>query len=508
MHYLDFMKTLLALQLTSVPPDRIAAIVGQHTYTYRDLVEAMHDRSQEYRRAGIRSGNVVGLQSPNTWDFLSAHAALAALGAVTATLHQPLTEGECHALMAFVGARHWIRHSQVTSVGDSLETADRPEGESLESAEWPLAIFFTSGTQSLMPKPCLHSHQTLLGNARAVAQDAGMDAQDRFISASPFTHLFGILSCHLAWVLGAAQILIEHFRPQDFLDQAVRHEATVAFMVPTHLRDLLGYLQEHPQASKGLKLREVRVAGAAVSPDLAARTDQHLGARLVNHWGMSEIGGGTYTHWQDAVQVASNSIGRHGTGVAIMLLDADGQVIVAPGQPAEMLFRGPSLFYGYYNNPSATSDALYQDAKGQWWLKTGDLASWDDDGRLQYRGRLKDIINRGGMKVDALEIEHAVMTIPGVHQAALVAVPDARLGERATLVVELEPGATLTLEHIKEHLRQLDIAKFKWPERLEVWDRLPTTPTGKLAKARIREALQPTVKDTAGPDRIARPNGR
>lgn len=498
----------LAQRLESIPGERIAAFVGQHAYTYRDLVAAMHERSEAYRRAGIRAGAVVGLQRPNTWGFLADHAALAELGAITATLHEPLTDRECRTFLDFVGASHWIRGNQVVPLGVSPNEDDVPFQSSRPKADWPLAIFFTSGTQSLVPKPCLHSHQSLLGNARAVAQDAGMNARDCFVSAGPFTHLFGILSCHLAWVLGASQVVIERFHPEDFLRQAVAHQATVAFLVPTHLRDLLGYLRENPQAASGLKLREVRVAGAAVSPDLAVRTDKYLGARLINHWGMSEIGGGAYTHWQDAVQVASDSIGRPATGADIMLLDPDGQIAREPDQTGELLFRGPSLFYGYYHNPTATDDALYQDAKGQWWLRTGDLAAWDNEGRLRYRGRLKDIINRGGMKVDALEVEQAVMAIPGVRAAALVAVPDVRLGERATLVAELEPGAALTLERVKEHLKSLAIAKFKWPERLEVWDRLPTTPTGKLAKARIREALQPTEEDTAGHERVAHPNRR
>lgn len=489
----------LPAQLENTSPERTAAIADQRCYTYGDLVQAMHDRAEEYRHAGLGCGSVAGLQSPNTWDFLVAHAALAQLGAVAATLHQPLTERECRTLLEFLGASHWVRDGRLTLIAARPTPNDIPDVAPPPGVDWPLAIFFTSGTQSLVPKPCLHSHQSLLGNARTVALDAGMTPDDRFISASPFTHLFGILSCHLAWVLGAPQILVERFRPDDFLHAAKRHRATVAFLVPTHLRDLLGYLKQNPGESQDLKLREVRVAGAAVSPDLAKRTDHYLGARLVNHWGMSEIGAGTYTYWQDPAHVATDSIGRPGTGADIMLMNSNGHMVSHPGETAEILFRGPSLFYGYYNNLEATNDALYQDHQGQWWLKTGDLASWDSQGRLHYCGRLKDFINRGGMKVDALEVEYAVMRMAGIRLAALVAIPDSRLGERAILVVETEPGSHVTLDHVKEHLSRMDIAKFKWPERLEVWDRLPTTPTGKLAKARIREALHPIGEDTSGP---------
>ncbi len=480
----------LTEQLRRVPPNRVAALIDSRIFTYGQLTAEAHLAAENYRDHGVKAGTVVGVQLANSWAFMVAHVALAELGAVMATLHRPLTDRECHALLEFVGASFWLNPEGWEALRD-IPAEPTAANERPLDGQWPLAIFYTSGTQSLRPKPCLHSHQTLLGNAAVVARDGEMNADDVFISASPFTHLFGILSCHLAWVLGARQIIIERYGPRGFLNSCRNQGATIAFMVPTHIRDLLDYLREHPEESQGVALREIRTAGAAVSPDLADRVFSRLEAKLVNHWGMSEIGGGTYTHWRDEVAVAAESIGRPSAGAQVMLLDESGRVVETPDVPGEMLFRGPSLFYGYYGNSKATNEALYQDAQGQWWLRTGDIVSWSNQGRLRYLGRLKDIVNRGGVKIDALEIEHAVLTLEGIRTAALVAEPDTRLGERATLVIERTNSTiSITLTQVQQHLAQFGIAKFKWPERLVIWDKLPTTPTGKLAKARIREQLR------------------
>ncbi len=379
----------VAQVLGQADPNRVAVTVGSHVCSYREFFQAVDERSDRLSRAGVRFGQVVGLQSPNTWDFVVNHAALASLGAVTATLHQPYRDRERGRLLDAIGAEAWLGRDENrapslhpwSAAGGDSEFGDGGTGVPTPAGSDPLAIFFTSGTHSVLPKACLHSHAALLGNARALARDAGMSRHDVFISASPFTHLFGMLSLHLSWVLGAPQVLIERFDSADFLEQCRIHHATVAFMVPTHVRDLFQELQKERHALADLQLREIRVAGAAMPAELVKQVHDAIGASLINHWGMSELGAGTHTHWQDAIEVSARSIGRPVGRSRVRIVDQDGAVISQPGPVGELQFSGPSLFYGYYRSPDATQKSLVKDGETIW-LRSGDLASWDADNRI------------------------------------------------------------------------------------------------------------------------------
>jgi len=485
----------LAAWIDRVAGERPAAILSDEIKSYADL-RRDRDRVAEWLAdQGVGAGDVVGVQLPNGWDFLVVHAALASLGAVMATLHRPYSAAECHQLLETVDAVGWIsEHGPAGWHWIRLTNRDNTARRSTDQDSGsPLALYFTSGTHSLTAKACIHTHQSLLGNALTVVSDAGMTADDVFISASPFTHLFGVLSCHAAWVAGASQAVMDRFDPAGFLQLAHKAQATVAFLVPTHVRDIVRYLKDHPDRPRP-RLREVRVAGAALPADLVGEVQERLGARVVNHWGMSELGAGTYTHWHDEPAVPASSIGHPATGAWVRVVDAEGRPITGAGETGELWFTGPSLFYGYYGSPQLTEAALVREGETVW-LKTGDQAAWRTDGRLQYRGRLKDIVNRGGMKISALEVENALMDFPGIRQAAIVPVADERLGERALLVVALGEERSLTLDDIRRHLEQKGVARYKWPEFLEVREALPTTPTGKISKARLREGLAVRVQD-------------
>ncbi len=474
--------------------DGIAAFIpeGQETKRFGDLQCDATSWSRKWWAQGVRPGDVVGVQLPNIWDFIRAHTALARIGAVMAPIHTPYSDEEREELLSFVGAKGWIgkgnQDARLPLVNHEIKDSSRFPQDLHIGVNDPLAIFFTSGTHSLKPKSCLHSHGALLGNARMLARHAGIGKNDRIVSASPFTHLFGILALHLTFVTGAPQILINRFRPREFVAACREANATVAFMVPTHIRDTLGYLKENPEAGKGLVLREVRVAGAQLPPDMVYGVKDFLHAHVVNHWGMSELGAGLSTHWTDHSDVPSRSIGRLLPGSQITIVKEDGKP-AQTGETGELWFRGPSLFYGYSQNPEATDESLERDEHGRYWFKTGDLARWGPDGLVEYAGRVKDLVVRGGMKISAIEVESAVLEMPGVRQAALIAEPDERLGELGCLVMATEPGTHYRLRDVLRYLEARHMAKFKWPERLVVWESLPTTATGKIAKAKVKSRL-------------------
>ncbi len=482
----DIVRTPDAQQTVAFIPET------QETKSYGDLEHDALTWAREWWVQGVRPGDVVGAQLPNIWDFICSHVALARIGAVIAPIHTPYSEKEREELLTLVGARGWIENERqgprlrIMNHG-AMDSREFPQDPDVAVND-PLAIFFTSGTHSLKPKSCLHSHGALLGNAEILACHAGIEKNDRIISASPFTHLFGILALHVSFVTGVPQVLLNRFHPQKFVTACRDAGVTVAYMVPTHIRDTLHYLQENPADAKGLVLREVRVAGATLPPDMVSGIEDHFHAHTVNHWGMSELGAGLTTHWTDSSEIPTRSIGRPLPGSELAIVKEDGQP-ARFGETGELWFRGPSLFYGYFGNLEATDESLERDEDGRYWFKTGDLAKWGSGGVVEYAGRVKDLIVRGGMKISAIEVESAILEMPGVRQAALIAEPNERLGELGCLVMATEAGTHYRLRDILSYLESRHMAKFKWPERLVVWESLPTTATGKIAKTKVRSQL-------------------
>lgn len=481
-------------------PDAPAVIDGDHSRTWRQWDRLARDLMAHWQAAGIHPGDVVGLHLPSSWHLAAAHVALARLGAVTAMLHRPYTPTEVSRLLTQVGAsmvvsgdgdappriHRWDPPGEMAWPEEqNAATPDIP-GPSLPASH-PLALFFTSGTEGPSPKACLHTHDGLLSNACWVAEDTDLRADDCVMAASAFTHLFGCLALHLTVVSGARQVVLRRFSAARFWELATRHAVSIAFAVPAQLYDLIAWRHQHPEAP-ALPLRELRVAGAYLPAALAERAAAVLDVPLVSHWGMSELGAGSYTRATDPPAAAYTTIGRVTRGSEALIRDDAGRTVTMPGVTGSLLFRGPSLFMGYYRNPEATR-AAYVGHDGRMWFQTGDLAHWTTTGQLAYGGRSKDLINRGGMKVSPQEVETALQTLPAIRQAALLAESDERLGERGLLVASVAPGAHLDLNLVRAHLEAAGLARFKWPERLVVWPELPLTPTGKVAKGRLRTLL-------------------
>lgn len=505
-------------------PSRPAVVDPPRRLTYGELTEAVRRFAGALAEAGFVPGDVLALFLPNCWEFVVAHLGAAWAGVVTMTLHTPYREQELRTLLGHVHARglvmpHRSGTRDIAAVLDGvrrelprLETVwvVRPEGPVPGTREFeadlerahaaapaavrpddPFALIFTSGTQSLVPKGCIHTHDALLSNAWWTAQDAPMDADDAILSASPFTHMFGLGTIHMALATGARQVILPRFDPETFLARAEAEGVTMAFGVPAQLFDAAAR-QERVHAR--LALKEVRTGGVAVPRRLVEVVGASLGCPLVTQWGMSEIGAGAYTRRSDPPSVAWETVGRPTWGTRFRIVDETGRPVEA-GVVGDLEVLGPSLFRGYLDNPAETARAFTADG----WFRTGDMGFLDEAGRLHFAGRRKDLINRGGMKVSALEVEEYLREMPQIRDAAVVGYPDPRLGERVLAAVELQAGERLDLAAVTAHLDARGVAKYKWPERLEVVAELPRTPTGKLAKERIRRLLDALGGDETAP---------
>ncbi|MER7842426.1 beta-ketoacyl synthase N-terminal-like domain-containing protein [Kitasatospora sp. NPDC096077] len=461
---------------------------------------------------GVGPGEVVAVRLPNCWEFLVAHAALAEIGAVLLPLHAALGPGEVGALLERTdaglllappehrpgAARRVLTVGPDPAPGTFAELMKRFAGRVPEpvevTPEHPLVLMPSSGTTSRRPKICVHSHGGLLANAAAVAGESRAMADDVLVSAAPFTHLFGLLAVHLGLLTGGRQALLEHWDPDACTRLARASRATVLFAVPAHLRDLVR------RAEPGtLALREVRTGGTAVPGELVARVREVLGARTVIQWGMSELGAGTFTRPGDPAEAVAATIGRPVPGAQARVVAADGTPC-ADGTTGELQFRGPHLFRGYLDDPAATGAALTPDG----WLRTGDRALRRPDGNLVYRGRDAELINVGGLKFTASEVETELSALPQPSALAVAARTDARLGEYPVLLVALRDGTALGLDQVHALLAERGVARYKWPLDLVVIDRIPSTPSGKVARARLTDLLAgpataPATAPAAGP---------
>jgi cyclohexanecarboxylate-CoA ligase len=202
-------------------------------------------------------------------------------------------------------------------------------------------------------------------------------------------------------------------------------------------------------------------------------------------WGSTETCLGTLGAPDDPAERAWGTDGRPLAGVEVRIVDEAGRRLPA-GTEGHFELRSRCFFAGYLDRPQLTAEALTEDG----WYRTGDLATLDAAGYLRITGRVKDVVNRGGEKVPVAEIEQLLHEHPAVAEAAIVAMPDERLGERACAFVALNEGGELDFAAMQAHLDRAQVARQFWPERLEIVDALPRNPIGKVQKFVLREWAQ------------------
>src|SRR5581483_3335546 len=236
--------------------------------------------------------------------------------------------------------------------------------------------------------------------------------------------------------------------------------------------------------------RAVVISGSACPPELARTVEQRLPAgRVLQLWGMTELQIGALTRPEDGLDVRTTTAGSASPGTELRITSPDG-ASVPPDTEGELEVHGSSVFRGYLDNPAANAAAFTADG----WFRTGDLAVLDAAGHVRITGRLKDLVNRGGVKINPADVEALLNEHPAVLESAIVPMPDPVLGERACCFVTLRDGATFTLDDMRAWLASRNVAKLRWPERVEVVDAMPFTPTRKIMKREIAKRLASDVR--------------
>jgi acyl-CoA synthetase (AMP-forming)/AMP-acid ligase II len=372
------------------------------------------------------------------------------------------------ALPAFLAAGDGVPDAEIDRRIEGLEPGDVSD------------ILFTSGTTG-HPKGAMVSHAGNLRVNAAWSDMVGLRPGDRYLVVNPFFHSFGYRAGLLACLIRRATMVpLAVFDAEAALRLVERERITVFPGAPTVYTTLL----EHPRRPE-YDLSSVRLAvtGATVVPvPLLERMRSELGfTEVITAYGLTECcGTATVCPPDTDPHRLSTSCGRAIPGTEVAIVDPEGRRL-PPGEPGEIVIRGYNVMVGYFEDPDATAAAI--DADG--WLHTGDIGWMDAEGFLRVTDRLKDMYVVGGFNVYPAEVERLLARHPAVAEAAVVGVPDERMGEVGHAHVRLRPGSTTTVDELVAFCREA-MANFKVPRRITFVDELPRTASGKVQKFRLR----------------------
>ena len=496
-------------------PDAPAMVGANHHVTYAEFHERTRRVAGGLLAAGFRKGDTIGLQLPNVPEMLIAWHAIQSIGAAPIMLHMPYRAGELAPLLnhgegkgaicwagipaydapgTFLGLKDGAVPSLETIIvagGDAppgaiawsdLEAAPAADIADPPTADDPCVLAFTSGTSSA-PKAIVHAFRTMAASHRYLSADCGIRQDDRVLSAPPFTHIYGMCVAGITLYAGGAVVLMEMFSPPAFAEAITKSQATVMFCAPAHFMGALHSGALTPDVTG--HLRTAVLAGAACPPEVFNLVEENFpNVTAYQMFGMTEIVMSFINPLDASLEVRMTSIGTPPVGHELRVSDPDGNIL-GPDEEGELEVRGAFMFAGYFHNDQANRETLREGH----WFRTGDLAKIDADGNVYMTGRVKDIINRGGIKINPIDIEALVDEHPDVHFSAIVPMPDPILGERACLFVQLKPDASLTLDDVCAYLAENGVAKMKWPERLETIGAMPMTPTRKIVKGELVKEL-------------------
>jgi HIP---CoA ligase len=500
--------------------DRPAVVDGEARLTWAQLAVEARRFGGALVTAGVEPGDRVGIWAPNghRWivavlglfsagatlvpvntRFKGAEAAevLGRSGAVALVTTRTFLDTDFLAMLEAAGVELPRLRTTVLAEGDEWDAflaTSTPDAEAeVDRRSAALGpddvsdILFTSGTTG-RPKGVVMTH----GRTVRVATDwvvmTDLTADDRYLMVNPYFHMFGLKAGILACVASGATMYPEPVFDVDVLLARVAAEGiTVLPGAPTIYQAIL----DHPDRGRhDLSSLRVAVTGAADIPvELIRRIREELPFGLiVTGYGLSEAGTASATLPDDDPETVATTVGRARPGFEVRIVDPasdEAATDVAAGEAGEILLRGPSVMAGYLDDPDATAATLSADG----WVRTGDLGVLDERGNLRIVGRLKDMFIVGGFNAYPAEIENALLRHPDVRQAAVIGIPDERLGEVGAAFVVTTSGDAGAADDIREWCRD-EMANYKVPRLVRVVDALPVNATGKVVKDELR-ALVP-----------------
>jgi fatty-acyl-CoA synthase len=494
-----------------------------HRYTYRDAERRSKQLANALVRFGIEPGDRVATLAWNTFRHFELYYAISSIGAVCHTINPRLFDDQLVYIVNHAADRLLFVDATflplVARLAPRLPAAcrivpmtDKDPGSGLPTLscyetllaaetgdlEWPefdertaASLCYTSGTTG-NPKGALFSHRSTVLHALSASLPDGIpiSAQDAVCPVVPLFHACGWGVPYAAPMNGAKLVFpAQHLDGASLCELFESEGVTVSLGVPTVWLGFEAYLAT--SARQCPTLRRLISGGAAVPPSLIEAFARR-GVELVHAWGMTEMSPlGTIANLKakhrtldpQALLAVRSKQGRPVYGVELKIVDDDGSALPRDGgSMGELLVRGPCIVSGYYEDEAAGRAAVEPDG----WFHTGDMATIDPDGYMQITDRRKDVIKSGGEWISSIDLENAAVAHDDVAEAAVIAVPDPRWGERPLLIVAPRPGRRPEPQSLIELLAR-QFPKWMLPDEIVCVDELPHTATGKVMKTRLRE---------------------
>lgn len=464
------------------------------TWSY-DQIDALAAQLTNVVRAhGVRTGDRVAVQSPNSVEWLALHLGLLRAGAVQLPLNPAYTDAEVAALLYDAEPTLVVRDTarevlpgpwahltlDASGHGSLLDeaSAQSVEADGAElSGDSPAALLYTSGTTG-RPKGALLSHGNLWHNATTLVAAWGFGPDDVLLHMLPLFHTHGLfVATHCVLASGSSMVALPRFDARAVVTQLP--SATVLMAVPTHYTRLLAEPDFDRDAVAGIRL--FTSGSAPMTVGLHNAVTARTGHVVLERYGMTETAMLTSNPLRG--QRRPGTVGPPLPGVDVRVVD-DEDIAVALGEVGNVQVQGPNVFSGYWRRP----DLRQTEFTAEGYFRTGDLGRFHPQRYLELVGRSKDLIISGGMNVHPKEVEEALDAIEGVAESAVIGLPDSDLGEAVVAVVVASDGAVLDAETVRHAVRDR-LAGFKVPKRVYVVAALPRNAMGKVEKARIRNEL-------------------
>jgi acyl-CoA synthetase len=492
--------------------DETACVIDAERYTFGDLHGWATSVAETLRAGGIHRGDRVLIQLPNCAELVVSVVASWLLGAVAVPVLPMFRERELRAVVrqtrpaAVIAAHRRGTHCPTEEIDAALaaESVD-PEirigiGSSFDpwrgfpgadqaridhgwvaqgqsSADACAAILFTSGTTA-EPKGVRHDSRSLLAEVRSYRRSAALTEHEVVFNPAPIAHVGAlVISVLVPWCVGTSIVLLSKWDSKQARHAIDRERVTFAVGAPYFLSELVA--QYESPDFHGHRLTKFQTGAAPTTSELLERADR-VGISAWRAWGMTEAPTISYGAVGDPLERRANWDGRVEPGSEVLAVDEGGRETTS-GCEGQLILRSPKQMLGYIEPVAGAVSA-------EGWLATGDLGIVDADRWVRITGRVKDIINRGGEKFSAREIENALCSHPAVEAAAVLGVPEGRLGEQVVAYMTVRkgfryPGFSALIEHLKDRR----MSPQKYPVAITPVDALPMTSTGKIQKSLLAE---------------------
>jgi len=506
-------------------PDRVAFIDTTHRLTYAQTRDLADKVAIAFMDMGLSPTDRVLLQLPNWNEFAPVYFGIQKAGAIDTLLIDRYRPYEIGHVSRLCGATTWVvaenykkidylpiirevlaenpMIKNVVLVRGSTDTpylnleklidCARLTAENLDRISQrrpdPMQVSHmgpTGGTTGL-PKIVPRTHNDLICGSEYCARAWDMSAEDVSLIAGPIGHDLCYSKGFLGSVLtGGATVFLDSTDLDDICCTIEKERVTTVVWVPTLARRLASF--ERLADYDLISLQRMHCGGGASQPDLIRDVQENLDCRYHNGYGATE-GMTTLTRADDSQETIFNTVGKptcpHDT---YKVVDFNGKQLPA-GASGELLIKGPGVFTGYYKNPQENEKVFTPDG----FFKTGDVARIDKQGYVTLTGRIKEMINRGGESISAVEIERLISDHPDVQLVAVVPMPDKDLGERACAYVQARLGVNLDFDGIIAFLKFRKVSVLQLPERIEFVDAIPLTKTGKMDKRALVEDIRKKI---------------